>query len=85
MACMPGLVVPGQGRDISPRGNNRQPVFFSGQDFRIQLETSHQAAATHGGQYTRTCSLRTNAKRGPMPVDSTKKELYPPDVPCRRY
>jgi putative transposase len=48
MARMPRIVVPGQALHIIQRGNNRQPVFFSREDYRIYLETLQQAAATHG-------------------------------------
>ena len=48
MARMPRIVVPGQALHIIQRGNNRQPVFFSREDYRVYLEKLQQAAATHG-------------------------------------
>lgn len=48
MARIPRTVVPGQALHIVQRGNNRQPVFFSNEDYRIYLETFQQAAASHG-------------------------------------
>jgi len=48
MARMPRIVVPGQALHIIQRGNNRQPVFFCNEDYRIYLETLQQATVSHG-------------------------------------
>jgi putative transposase len=45
---MPRIVVPGQALHIVQRGNNRQPVFFSNEDYRMYRETVQEAAASHG-------------------------------------
>jgi putative transposase len=44
---MPRIVVPGQALHVIQRGNNRQPVFYRNEDYRIYLETLQQAAVSH--------------------------------------
>ena len=44
MARLPRIVVPGQALHLIQRGNNRQPIFFSPDDYIKYLETLSQSA-----------------------------------------
>lgn len=45
MARSPRIVVPGQPLHLIQRGNNRQPTFYSEEDYRFYLECLHDAAS----------------------------------------
>ena len=44
MARRPRIVIPGQPMHIMQRGNNRQPVFFANEDYRVYLDALKEAA-----------------------------------------
>lgn len=47
MARLPRFVIPGQPQHIIVRGNNREPVFYRGEDYRFYLEKLKQACDKH--------------------------------------
>jgi putative transposase len=48
MARLPRLILPGQPHHIIQRGNNRQPVFFAEEDYRLYLGWLKEAAGKYG-------------------------------------
>jgi putative transposase len=48
MARLPRLILPGQPHHIIQRGNNRQPVFFAEEDYRLYLLWLKEAADQYG-------------------------------------
>lgn len=48
MARLPRFAVPGQPQHVIQRGNNRQEIFCSEQDYRFYLEKLKQSADKHG-------------------------------------
>lgn len=47
MARLPRFILPGQPQHVIVRGNNREPVFYSDQDYRFYLEKLKQACDKH--------------------------------------
>ncbi len=47
MARMPRYVIPGQPQHVIQRGNNRQPIFGSDDDYRYYLEKLKEASLKH--------------------------------------
>ena len=47
MPCKPHFTLPGVPQDVIQRGNNRQPTFFTEDDFRFYLECLTAATTTH--------------------------------------
>ena len=47
MARMPRYVIPGQPQHVIQRGNNRQPIFGSDDDYRYYLEKLKEAFLKH--------------------------------------
>ena len=44
MARRPRIVMPGQPMHVIQRGNNRQPVFFADEDYRVYLDALKDAS-----------------------------------------
>ncbi len=49
MARQPRFVLVGQPQHIIVRGNNREPIFYAGQDYEYYLEKLNQSAIKHNG------------------------------------
>jgi len=47
MACLPRYIVPGQPQHVIQRGNNRQEIFCSEEDYQFYLEKLEAAAQKH--------------------------------------
>lgn len=48
MPRKPRIVIPGQPSHVLQRGNNRQAIFFAGEDYRVFLETLEAACEKYG-------------------------------------
>ena len=47
MPRLPCYVLPGQPQHVIVRGNNREPIFYSDQDYQFYLDKLHQACVKH--------------------------------------
>jgi putative transposase len=47
MARLPRFILPGQPQHVIVRGNNREPVFYTDEDYRFYLEKLQQACVKH--------------------------------------